>query len=199
MAAPRFSDPFPSSWYQRPTLEVARDLLGALFVRHAGRTILSGTIVEVEAYHGDADEASHAYRGRTARNDAMFLAGGHLYVYFTYGMHFCMNVVTEAEGTGAAVLIRGIEPVDGISIMRRNRGGRAADLDLTNGPAKCCQAFGITRAQNGASLTGPEFFIHPCATVPEDDVRRSRRIGIRRSVDLPWRLSIQGNPSVSKR
>jgi len=111
----------PRSFYLRPTLTVARDLLGKYFVRqHKGQTLV-GKIVEAEAYHGKHDPASHAYRGRTRRNDAMFMEGGHLYVYFTYGMHFCANVVTGKEGTGEAVLIRAVEPLKGIDVMMKNR------------------------------------------------------------------------------
>jgi DNA-3-methyladenine glycosylase len=190
--------PFPFAWYQRPTLAVARDLLGAVFIRNTPEGMLTGMIVEVEAYHGASDEASHACRGRTARNDVMFHAGGALYVYFTYGMHFCMNVVTEAEGLGAAVLIRGVEPREGVDIMRRSRGEEFPLRALTNGPAKCCQAFGVGREQNGASLLGPEFMVVPGNVIPDEAVARSPRIGIRRSADLPWRFSIRGNPFVSK-
>ena len=189
---------FSREWYRRPTLDVARGLLGAVFVRYLPEATLTGRIVEVEAYHGPTDEASHAFRGRTPRNEAMFHAGGCLYVYFTYGMHYCMNVVTETAGTGAAVLIRAIEPLGGVDLMRRNRGDRIAFHDLTNGPAKCCKAFGVGRAQDGASLLGPEFLILPGESVPDQHVVRSARIGIRRSADLPWRISIKGNPFVSR-
>lgn len=189
---------FSREWYCRSTLDVARRLLGTVFVRTGPEAVVSGRIVEVEAYHGPIDQASHAFRGRTSRNEVMFREGGCLYVYFTYGMHYCMNVVTESEGQGAAVLIRAIEPVTGIDIMRKNRGDRVAYHDLTNGPAKCCQAFGVGRQQNGASLHGPEFLILPGDPVPDDQVVRSPRVGLRRSADLPWRLSITGNPFVSR-
>jgi DNA-3-methyladenine glycosylase len=191
-------EPFPVDWYSRPTLAVARDLLGSIFVRMDDGGILAGRIVEVEAYHGRLDEASHAFRGPTLRNAMMFRGGGILYVYFTYGMHYCMNVVTEAEGTGAAVLIRGIEPLAGIERMRRLRGRDVPPGELTNGPAKCCQAFGVDRAQNGASLRGPELMILPDQPVPDARVIRSPRIGIRRSTDLPWRFSIRDHPFVSR-
>jgi DNA-3-methyladenine glycosylase len=111
----------PRSFYLRPTLIVARDLLGKHFVHQYQGKMLAGRIVEAEAYRGKHDPASHAYRGRTKRNDVMFMEGGHLYVYFTYGMHFCANVVTGKEGTGEAVLIRAIEPLKGIDVMMRNR------------------------------------------------------------------------------
>ncbi len=111
----------PPSFYRRPVLRVAKDLLGKYFVRVDGRAVLAGRIVEVEAYRGGDDPASHAYRGRSKRNDVMFREGGHLYVYFTYGMHYCANVVTGREGTGSAVLIRALEPVAGIARMTGNR------------------------------------------------------------------------------
>ncbi|MDT8324338.1 MAG: DNA-3-methyladenine glycosylase, partial [Bacteroidota bacterium] len=122
-------------FYRRPTLSVARDLLGKVFVRRDGKRLLSGRIVEVEAYHQDGDEAAHSFGGERGRNRVMFRDGGVLYVYFTYGMHFCMNVVTEREGTGAAVLIRALEPLDGVALMRANRGAGKSDFELTNAPA----------------------------------------------------------------
>src|SRR5437660_1070396 len=164
----------PRSFYLRPTLTVAKDLLGKNLFRRIGNRFLIGKIVEVEAYLGELDPASHAYRGMTPRNEVMFRAGGHLYVYFTYGMHFCCNVVTEQKGKGRAVLLRAVEPVEGIDLMVRNRewtgigksqtaghfrdpqkgNQRAIPPNLTNGPAKLCQAFGIARNQNGTDLLG---------------------------------------------
>ncbi|MDH7516444.1 MAG: DNA-3-methyladenine glycosylase [Bacteroidota bacterium] len=183
----------PGEFYRRSTLEVACDLLGKIFVRIVEGEALAGRIVEVEAYHEDGDEASHSFRGRTARNAAMFRAGGILYVYFTYGMHYCMNVVTEREGVGAAVLIRALYPLTGIPRMRRNRGKADPPERLTDGPAKCCRAFGIDRTQDGLPLTGPDLFVLDAPGVEDRHVRRTPRIGIRRSADLPWRF-VLGDP-----
>lgn len=187
-----------SAFYRRPTLDVARALLGKVFVRRAGGETLAGRIVEVEAYAHSGDEASHSRRGRTARNAVMFAPGGVLYVYFTYGMHYCMNVVTEDEGVGAAVLIRAIEPLAGLEVLRRNRGGVQDVRALCSGPAKCCQAFGITAAQNGASLVSAALHILDAPAVDESRVVYAPRIGIRRSADLPWRMFETDNPFVSR-
>ena len=192
----------PRSFYLRPTLRVARELLGCVLVRQMGTATLVGRIVEVEAYLGARDPASHAYRGRTPRNAAMFLRGGHLYVYFTYGMHFCANVVTEEEGVGHAVLLRALEPLQGHEIMKRRRSRKARPVDprrLTNGPARLCQAFGITGDENGTDLCRGSIYIaaDPGAgrTVRID---RSERIGISSGRKHRWRFSIRGNPWVSR-
>jgi DNA-3-methyladenine glycosylase len=186
------------SFYLRPTLTVARALLGKIFFRRYGEELLSGRIVEVEAYHEDGDESSHSYGGRRGRNDVMFRAGGHLYVYFTYGMHFCMNVVTEKEGIGAAVLIRGIEPVAGIDVMRELRGNPRREHDLTNGPAKICQAFAIAREENGLLLDGSVAGIADAPAIPAKRVITSSRVGISRSRALPWRFHVAESPWVSR-
>lgn len=188
----------PLSFYVRPTLDVARDLLGKILVRRIGRTVISGRIVEVEAYLGERDEASHAFRGKTRRNEVMFRSGGHLYVYFTYGMHYCMNVVTEEEGTAGAVLIRAIEPLDGVDAMRKRRGLHVREHDLTNGPAKCCQAFGIDGEDNGRSLVGPDIRLTDAPVLPERLLEQTRRIGITRGKEQEWRFSVRGNPFVSR-
>ncbi len=189
----------PTDFYQRPTLTVARDLLGKLFVRRIGENVLSGRIVEVEAYHEAGDEASHSFRGRTERNAVMYAAGGLLYVYFIYGMHYCMNVVTEEEGTGAAVLIRAIEPMKGIDFMRSTRGGRIHGHGLTNGPAKCCQAFAISGEHNGIALDGLIAGIHDAPPPSPHEIAATPRIGISRSTQLPWRLCLNNNAWVSRK
>ncbi len=186
------------SFYLLPTLDVAKKLLGQLIVRTYRGKKLVGRIVEVEAYRGSRDPASHAYRGRTQRNDVMFREGGHLYVYFTYGMHFCANVVTQNAGVAEAVLIRGVEPVRGIETMRRFRGSGIDDTNLTNGPAKFCEAFGIGRAQNGTSLLGNEIYLLRGNTVRRSSVGVSTRIGIRHGTDKKWRFFEKGNRWVSK-
>jgi DNA-3-methyladenine glycosylase len=197
----------PRSFYLRPTLTVTKDLLDKHLVRRIGRTRLIGKIVEVEAYLGKRDPASHAYRGLTKRNEVMFREGGHLYVYFTYGMHFCCNVVTEAEGTAGAALIRAIEPIEEIDVMVRNRGwsnGKLEDwsgkmrFNLTNGPAKLCEALGIGRAQNGTDLLGDQIYIARRATIPKSKIVSTTRVGIKNGAEKRWRFYIDGNPFVSK-
>jgi DNA-3-methyladenine glycosylase len=183
-------------FYARPAVEVARDLLGKTFVRRLGSTILSGRIVETEAYQGESDPGSHAFRGVSPRTQVMFGPPGRLYVYFTYGMHFCANVVTEEEGVAGAVLLRALEPLSGLELMERRR-GRGKPIELCSGPAKLCSAFGISRSDNGATLLGREFSI-------EDDqfevgeVLSSTRVGLTNGKSLPLRFYIVGNPYVSK-
>jgi DNA-3-methyladenine glycosylase len=190
------------SFYLRPTIRVARDLLGKLLIRRSGGERLAGRIVEVEAYLGEKDAASHAYRGRTQRNEVMFREGGYLYVYFTYGMHYCCNVVTEGEGKGRAVLLRGIEPVEGIETMRRFRdfrGKKKDDRDLTNGPAKLCEAFGIARAENGLDLTAGDIILATDGNaVARSMIAASPRIGISEGTEHEWRFYIKGNLFVSR-
>jgi DNA-3-methyladenine glycosylase len=195
--------PLPRSFYFRPTLQVARDLLGKHVVRKIGNKLLIGKIVEVEAYC-KGDPASHAFRGKTKRNDVMFWEGGHLYVYFTYGMHFCSNVVTGNEGIGEAVLIRAVEPLAGIEVMTKNRfhnfqsHNHKSLINLTNGPAKFCQAFGIARKENGSDLLNGEIIIAAGEPVPSKLIKRSSRIGIQQGVEKKWRFFIKGNQWVSK-
>jgi DNA-3-methyladenine glycosylase len=169
------------------------------FVRRAGPAILAGRIVEVEAYLGADDPASHAYRGRTPRNDGMFLKGGHLYVYFTYGMHFCGNVVTGPAGTPHAVLLRALEPADGVAVLAHNRQMPVQNLEaLCSGPAKLCQAFGIARGQNGANLCGNEIWIERRdAPLLDDMIGSSSRVGISRAKEHQWRFFVKGSRFVS--
>jgi DNA-3-methyladenine glycosylase len=188
----------PRSFYLRPTLTVARDLLGRYLVRHVGNERLVGRIVEVEAYLGERDPASHAYRGRTQRNDVMFRPGGHLYVYFTYGMHYCANVVTEEDGIGRAVLLRAVEPVRGASRMLRNRKiSEENPTAATSGPAKLCQALAIGRRENGTDLLGKRIYL--TEGEPVRSAGRSRRIGVTRGVEQRWRFFVKGNPYLSRR
>jgi DNA-3-methyladenine glycosylase len=192
----------PPAFYQRPTLRVARGLLGAYFVRRIGRTVLAGRIVEVEAYLGRTDPASHAFRGRSGRNEVMFREGGHLYVYFTYGMHHCANVVTGRSGTGSAVLIRALEPVRGLARMALNRGlapRTVAPRMLTGGPARLCQAMNIAAPENGLSLQGPEIFITAGPPPRRSLVASSPRIGISAGREKLWRFYIRGSECLSRR
>jgi DNA-3-methyladenine glycosylase len=175
----------------------------------------AGRIVEVEAYHGSDDPASHAYRGLTPRTAVMFGPPGFLYVYFTYGMHWCANVVCGPDGEAAAVLIRALEPLRGVEAMRESRPAARRDIDLCNGPAKLCQALGITGADSGTDLLAPSpRSARRPRTVPsepavpvrlEDDGTgpprrpgRGVRIGIRVAAERPWRFWVAGNPHVSR-
>lgn len=191
----------PRSFFLRPTLTVAQDLLGKYLVRRIGKEYLVGRIVEVEAYLGKRDPASHAYRGKTKRNEVMFREGGHLYVYFTYGMHFCANVVTRSEGVGEAVLLRAVEPVQGIGIMKRLRDGKAGrnERELTNGPAKLCEAFGIGRKENGTDLAGPGIMVCRRRGERRPPVARSTRIGISVGTRHRWRYFVRDNAWVSRK
>lgn len=189
---PRLTRPF----YERPAVEVARDLLGTVLVRVTREGTVSGRIVEVEAYTGTSDPGSHAFRGPTPRNGVMFGPPGHVYVYVSYGMHFCMNVVTDVPGVAGAVLLRALEPVTGIEIMERNRGGKRV-VDLCNGPGKLCQAFGITLAENGEDLEGDRMWIEDDGFAG-DSIAITSRVGLSRGKDLPLRFFFAGNPYVSR-
>jgi len=179
--------PLGRSFYARPSTAVARDLLGRWFVRRLPGATLVGRVVECEAYQDD-DPASHSYRGLTARTEVMFGPPGHLYVYFTYGMHFCMNVVTGREGEGSAVLLRAAEPLAGIELMRQLRGG-AVDRMLCSGPARLTQSLAIGRHHNGLDLVaGRELFLARGAPIPDDRVGTGPRVGISLGRDRPWRF-----------
>lgn len=200
---PQQYEKLKKNFYIKHPIIVARNLLGKLFVRNLDGEFLVGRIVETEAYDGAVDEAAHTFIGKTQRNAVMFEDGGLLYVYFTYGMHYCANVVCGPKDHGQAVLLRGIEPLEGIPIMSRNRFGKlnlsAKEFrNLTNGPAKICEAFGITRKEYGADLNGDEIFILNQKKIPDSSVIVTTRIGIKKSVDLPWRFYIKDNPFVSK-
>ena len=199
----------PRSFYLRPTLTVAKELLGKYLVRRINKNLIVGKIVEVEAYLGENDPASHAYRGRTKRNDVMFWKGGHLYVYFTYGMHFCANIVTEDLNKGRAVLLRAIEPIKGIDTMIRNRKLKWSNgvlekwntnelINLTNGPAKLCEAFGLSREQNGTDLCGNEIFLAQGDKISRSKIATTKRIGIKNGAEKKWRFYLCINPFISK-
>jgi len=185
-------------FFERPTLELAAKLLGKIFVRRMeGDSVLKGRIVETEAYLGFGDEACHAWRGRTERNGMMFAEPGKLYVYFTYGSHYMLNIVSEPEHTAGAVLIRAMEPLAGESFMRERR-NTALATELMSGPGKLTRALGIDRSCNGLSLFEGEFHLENAPELPEESIGTSTRVGITRSRDLPWRKFIIGNPYVSR-
>jgi len=192
------------TFYQRNVLVVAKELLGKVFVKNEDNKILSGKIVEVEAYEGKTDQASHSYNGKTKRNEVMFEAGGLLYVYFTYGVHFCANVVTGKKNEGNAVLLRGLEPLTGIEIMAKRRFGKTELSDkelmnLTNGPGKICQAFSIGRKENGENLTNEKIYILNRTKINKSKIIETTRIGIKKSSELLWRFYINGNEYVSRK
>lgn len=190
-------------FYTRPVLKVAKELLGKILVKKERGKILAGKIVEVEAYDGKFDEASHSYRGKTKRNEVMFREGGYFYVYFTYGVHHCCNVVTGKEGHGAAVLIRAIEPVTGIETMAMRRFGirkinEKQFYNLCNGPGKICEAFAFDRTHSGLDLTGNKVYIIDAPLLKKSEIGISKRIGISKSIELPWRFFIKASKFLSR-
>lgn len=188
----------PKNFYEGSTEEVAKKLLGKILIRKIGNKVLAGKIVETEAYLDKDDLASHSAVGMTNRNKVMFGEAGLAYVYFTYGMHYCFNVVTGEVGRGSAVLIRALEPLEGIEVMKKNRKKEEIYL-LTNGPAKLCQAFRIDKRLNGVDLKkSDEIFI---AYLDEEDfeIVQTKRIGINKSKDKLLRFYIKNNSFVSKK
>jgi DNA-3-methyladenine glycosylase len=188
----------PASFFDRDTSVVARALLGAVLECETDDGVASGRIVETEAYLGSDDPACHAVVGRTQRTYNLFGPPGIAYVYFIYGAHWCFNAVTEAEGIGSAVLVRAVEPLAGIDLMRRRRPRARKDVELTNGPGKLCAALGITGAMDGVPLRDGQLVIRAADAVPDEDVLVSPRIGITRAADWPLRWLVRGNPYVSR-
>jgi DNA-3-methyladenine glycosylase len=188
-------EPLPRSFFAIPAEQLAKKLLNKVFVVRG----LSGRIVETEAYDGMNDPASHAYRGMTARNEVMFGPAGFLYVYFTYGMHYCANVVAGRTGVASAVLLRALEPLEGAKTMRIRRNG-APDKQLTSGPARLCQALGIDRADNGTDLVdSSDFAICDDGVKPPRPPASGPRVGIRVATEVPWRFWVPGNSNVSRK
>ena len=190
--------PLDRGFYARGALEVAPDLLNKVLAAPDGRT---GRIVEVEAYRGADDPGSHGFRGPTKRNATMFGPPGHLYVYFTYGMHWCANVVAETDGVAAAVLLRALAPLAGLDAMYEDRGPAARrDRDLCSGPAKLTQALGIDGVLDGADLVTADrgVTIVDDGTPPPQDPAVTTRIGLTNGADLPWRFHVVGTPDVSR-
>ena len=208
----------PREFFDRSATDVAPDVLGCLFWHHSPAGLVAARLVEVEAYEGLADPASHAFRGHTARNAVMFGAPGHAYVYFTYGMHFCVNLVCQPAGRAEAVLLRAAEITHGTALASRRRRGRSADLasdlamggvdgsrevrtiDLARGPARLCQALGIDRALDGADVCGPDSPLGigpPEIVLDRDMICTGPRVGVSQAADRPWRYWIAGDRHVS--
>lgn len=183
-------------FFEGYTPNVARSLLGTVLVRVIDGERLSGMIVETEAYRGSRDPASHASGGRTKRNAVMFGEAGHAYVYFSYGFHWCLNLTTEPPGSAGAVLIRAVEPMEGVDRMTKNRGGIAAE-HATDGPGKLTQALEIDSALNGEDVVASDrLFVEEGKKV--NGIGSSSRVGIRHGVELRWRFFVMGNSFVSK-
>ncbi|MBI1978154.1 MAG: DNA-3-methyladenine glycosylase [Candidatus Omnitrophica bacterium] len=192
--------PLREAFYRRNTAVVAFELIGKTLLFERDGIVLSGRIVETEAYFGADDPASHAYRGVTPRNEVMFGRAGRSYVYFTYGNHHCLNIVTEEEGVAGAVLIRSLEPLRGISEMQKRR-KRMHIHELASGPGKVTEALGITREHSGWNLTEKPFYVTEPEGAREEwlHIRATSRIGISRAKTVPFRFYVQGNSCVSKR
>jgi DNA-3-methyladenine glycosylase len=178
------------AFFRRSVHEVAPDLIGATLLFNG----VGGRLVEVEAYH-HTDPAAHSYRGETARNAVMFGPPGYIYVYRSYGIHVCLNLVCEPKGSASAVLIRALEPTDGLPLMRRRRGLSELRL-LCAGPGRVCEALGITAAHNGLALDEPPFSLF--ARTGEAEVIAGPRIGITKAAEKPWRYGLKGSVFLSK-
>ena len=188
----------PRAFYERETEVVAREMLGTVLECETDDGIASGIIVETEAYLGEHDLACHAAAGRTARTEALYGAPGTSYVYFIYGMYWCFNAVTRVEGLPSAVLVRAIEPLDGIALMHKRRPRVKSEIELTNGPGKLCTALGITGSMSAKGLQRKPLVIREGEPVPDDKVEVTARIGITRCADWPLRWIVRGNRFVSK-
>ncbi|MBD3190878.1 MAG: DNA-3-methyladenine glycosylase [Candidatus Heimdallarchaeota archaeon] len=193
------------SFYRRNTLTVAGELLGKYLVHNSGEGTTIGMIVETEAYIGPEDKAAHSYKGRrTNRTEVMFGPPGQAYVYLIYGIHFCFNIITNEKGKPEAVLIRALEPVKGLDLMRKRRGfseiTKKNKPELTNGPGKLCNAMGIDKSLYGADLTGEKLFLAYPPNRPDFEIASTPRINIdyaEEAIDYPWRFLIKGNHFVS--
>ncbi|MDQ6887905.1 MAG: DNA-3-methyladenine glycosylase [Gemmatimonadota bacterium] len=195
---PRLGAPFLPAFYDRDTELVARDLLGAVFSHASPEGSASGVIVETEAYLGEHDPACHAAVGRTGRTRWLYGPPGTAYVYYIYGAHWCVNAVTRAEGEPSAVLIRALEPLDGLDLIRTRRRNPKQSRDLTNGPGKLCAALGITGVHNGLSFSRSSLIIRRGRSVPDAEVVVTERIGITKAAEMPLRWYVKDNPWVSR-
>jgi len=190
----------PREFLNRPAPEVAPGLLGCVLEHESPEGLVAVELTEVEAYNGEEDPASHAYRGRTARNVVMYGPPGHAYVYFTYGMHFCVNVSCMPPGTASAILIRAGQVIAGEELARRRRPVQGPARDLARGPARLCQALGIDRTLNGADFCDPASPLrlrNRIRPVAENAIRTGPRVGVSAAATVPWRFWLDGEPSVS--
>ena len=190
----------PRSFYSRSTLDVANDLLGKVLIRRLGRRKLAGRIVETEAYVGPHDLACHASKGHTPRTAVMFGPPGFAYVYMIYGFYFCLNVVTEPEGYPAAVLIRAVEPLEGVDLMKKLRSHPVQHTNIASGPGKLCMAMSIDKQLNGADLLGTTIWIED-RNIDREAILTSPRVGVDYAgeyKDKPWRFFVDGSPHVSR-
>jgi DNA-3-methyladenine glycosylase len=190
----------PREFFARPAVPVAPDVLGCVLEHQTEAGLVAVELTEVEAYAGASDPASHAYRGKTARNAVMFGPPGHAYVYFTYGMHFCVNVVCMTPGTASAVLMRAGAVIAGEELARRRRPVQGPPRDLARGPARLCQALGIDRALNGADFCDPASPVRlrtRIGSVAENAICTGPRVGVSAAATVPWRFWLDGEPSVS--
>ena len=192
----------PRDFYRQPALAVAREILGCLLVHAAPEGLAVGRIIETEAYGASPDDtACHACRGPTQRTAVMFGTGGFAYVYLMYGMHHCFNIVTGQSGDGQAVLIRALEPVEGIELMMARRQTNKL-RELCSGPGKLCQALAVNRTHNGMDLTGDSLYISPAPGIPDSRVSITARINVEyagAAKDFPWRFVERNNPLASRK
>jgi DNA-3-methyladenine glycosylase len=189
----------PVAFFRRPAEVVARELLGTVVVSRLGGEVTSARIVETEAYLGHDDPASHGYlHRRNARNQALFGPPGSWYVYLSYGMHWCANLVCQKTGLASAVLLRALEPLDGLPVMRQRR-GQVSDRELCSGPGKLCQALGITRDLDGARMAESEVVVHRPRSSEINTILVTPRIGITKAADWPLRFVVAGSPWLSRR
>jgi DNA-3-methyladenine glycosylase len=189
----------PVAFFARPTEVVARELLGMVVVSNAGGELTTARIVETEAYLGYDDPASHGYRHRrNIRNQALFGPPGLWYVYLSYGMHWCANLVCQRAGLASAVLLRALEPLEGLDVMRRRRGA-VPDRELCSGPGKLCQALGMTRELDGTRMARSAVLVHRPRSSEEGTIAVTPRIGITKAADWPLRFVMAGSPWLSRR
>lgn len=186
------------AFYERETEVVARELLGTILECRTEQGIASGIIVETEAYIGEEDPACHAAVGRTRRTEPLYGRPGSSYVYFIYGVHWCFNAVTRPEGLPSAVLVRALQPLDGVELMKERRGPKISAVNLTNGPGKLCAALGIDGSMNALSLQRGALVIREGESVPSSQIVTTTRIGITRAAEWPLRYYIAGNEWVSR-